>query len=67
MGADNILSGIDNVGNLSISEAHTLGAGHEFMVDILNGTSGDKSMASLDNVVDLVQIPLKIERSVRVK
>lgn len=58
MGTDNVLSGINNVGDLCISEAHTLGAGHELMINLLDGTSSDKSMTSLDNIVDLVQVPL---------
>lgn len=62
VGTNNVLGGVDYVGNLIIGEAHTLGTLHELVVNVLNGSSSHESMSGLDNVVDFVQVPLNAER-----
>lgn len=59
MSPDGVFIGFDQVGDLRVREAHSLGPHHEFMIDILKSTAGFESVVSLDNVVDLVQEPLQ--------
>ena len=48
----------DEVGDLTVRETLALGTLHEFVVDVLNGTNGLQSAASLNDVIKLVQVPL---------
>ena len=63
MSTDCVFGGAGQVGNLLIGETHLLGTLHKVSVDLVDGTSSLQSNIGLDDVIDLVQKPLKISKA----